>query len=176
MKIDLSEVMISSEQISQMVKRVAGEINRDYKGEELIVIGVLTGAFVFMADLVRELDVPVTVDFMQVSSYVGENSTGELKVKKDISCDIKDKHVLIVEDIVDTGRTLTLLKKMLLERGPKSVRICTAFDKPDRRVMPLVPEYDGIVIPDRFIVGYGLDYNGLYRELKDVRVVSVSDT
>jgi len=170
--IDVSEVMISEEEIKKMVSRVASEINRDYQGEELIVVGVLTGAFVFTADLVRQLNMPVTVDFVQVSSYVGENSTGNLVIKKDMSTDIKGKHVLLVEDIVDTGRTLTLLREMLLERGPASVKICTAFDKPDRRVKPLEPEYDGIVIPDKFIVGYGLDYNGLYRELKDVCVVS----
>lgn len=176
MGIDVSEVLIPESEIKDMVKRVASDISRDYKGQELVVIGVLTGAFVFTADLVRELTVPVTVDFMQVSSYVGENSTGNLIIKKDISTDIEGKHVLLVEDIVDTGRTLSMLREMLMGRNPASIKICTAFDKPDRRVKTLVPEYDGIVIPDKFIVGYGLDYNGLYRELKEVCVVSFTDT
>ncbi|HAW15955.1 MAG: hypoxanthine phosphoribosyltransferase [Clostridiales bacterium] len=168
---DTSEIMISSKEISQMVKRVAAEINRDYKDEELIVIPILTGAFVFAADLVRELKMPVNIDFMQVSSYVGDSSTGVLKIKKDLSADIKDQNVLIVEDIIDTGRTLNLLKEMLLKKEPKSLRICTAFDKPDRRIVDLKPDYNGIVIPDKFIVGYGLDYNGQFRNLKEIRIV-----
>ena len=114
---------------------------------------------------------PVIVDFMQVSSYVGEFSTGELKIKKDMSYDIKDMNVLIVEEIIDTGRTLALLKEKLLERGPKSLKICTAFDKPSRRVNDLKPDYNGITIPDEFIVGYGLDLDGKYRDFDDVRIV-----
>ena len=114
---------------------------------------------------------PVIVDFMQVSSYVGEFSTGELKIKKDMSYDIKDMNVLIVEDIIDTGRTLALLKEKLLSRGPKSLKICTAFDKPSRRVNDLKPDYNGITIPDEFIVGYGLDLDGKYRDFDDVRIV-----
>ncbi len=136
-----------------MLDRLSGELNRDYKGETLVVVGILTGAFIFTADLIRRLDMPVIVDFMQVSSYVGEFSTGELKIKKDLSYDIRDKNVLIVEDIIDTGRTLALLKEQLLERGPKSLKICTAFDKPSRRVNDLKPDYNGIVVPDEFIVG-----------------------
>ena len=114
---------------------------------------------------------PVIVDFMQVSSYVGEYSTGELKIKKDLSVDIKGMDVLIVEDIIDTGRTLSLLKEQLQRREPKSLKICTAFDKPDRRVIDLVPDYNGITIPDEFIVGYGLDLDGKYRDFDDIRIV-----
>ena len=114
---------------------------------------------------------PVIVDFMQVSSYVGEFSTGELKIKKDMSYDIKDMNVLIVEDIIDTGRTLALLKEQLLKRQPKSLKICTAFDKPSRRVNDLVPDYNGITVPDEFIVGYGLDLDGKYRDFDDIRIV-----
>jgi hypoxanthine phosphoribosyltransferase len=108
---------------------------------------------------------------MQVSSYVGEFSTGELKIKKDMSYDIKGMNVLIVEDIVDTGRTLALLKDLLLKRHPKSLKICTAFDKPSRRVVDLVPDYNGITVPDEFIVGYGLDLDGKYRDFDDIRIV-----
>lgn len=169
--IDTSEVLITHEQIQEMLDRLAAELNRDYAGRPLVVVGILTGAFIFCSDLVRRLEMPVIVDFMQVSSYVGEISTGNLKIKKDMSYDIAGKDVLIVEDIIDTGRTLALLKEQLLKRGPSSLKICTAFDKPDRRVTELVPDYNGITIPDKFIVGYGLDLDGEYRNYDDIRVV-----
>ena len=171
MAVNTDKVLVSHEEIEQMLDRLSKELNRDYKDETLVVVGILTGAFIFTADLIRRLDMPVIVDFMQVSSYVGEFSTGELKIKKDLSYDIKDKNVLIVEDIIDTGRTLALLKERLLERGPKSLKICTAFDKPSRRVNDLKPDYNGIVVPDEFIVGYGLDLDGKYRDFDDVRIV-----
>ena len=154
-----------------MLDRLSAELNRDYNGEPLVVVGILTGAFIFTADLVRRLNMPVIIDFMQVSSYVGEFSTGELIIKKDMSYDITDMNVLIVEDIIDTGRTLALLKEQLLKRGPKSLKICTAFDKPSRRVNDLVPDYNGITVPDEFIVGYGLDLDGKYRDFGDIRIV-----
>ena len=169
--INTDTVLVSHEEIEQMLERLSGELNRDYDGETLVVVGILTGAFIFTADLVRRLNMPVIVDFMQVSSYVGEFSTGELKIKKDMSCDIRDMNVLIVEDIIDTGRTLALLKEKLLEREPKSLKICTAFDKPSRRVNDLVPDYNGITVPDEFIVGYGLDLDGKYRDFDDIRIV-----
>ena len=168
---DTSEVLITHDEIMEMLDRVAAEINRDYAGRPLVVVGILTGAFIFCSDLVRSLEMPVIVDFMQVSSYVGEVSTGVLKIKKDMSYDIAGKDVLIVEDIVDTGRTLALLKEQLLKRGPASLKICTAFDKPDRRVTDLKPDYNGITVPDKFIVGYGLDLDGEYRNFDDIRVV-----
>lgn len=168
---DISKVLIPEEEIQAMVKRVASEINRDYEGKEVVVIGVLTGAFIFTADLVRELNMPVVIDFMHVSSYQGTESTGFLKIKKDISTDIEGKHVIIVEDIIDTGNTLKALREMLAERGPASIKICTAFDKPSRRVNDLTPDYNGITVPDEFIIGYGLDYDGAYRNIKDVRIV-----
>ena len=169
--IDTSEVLITHEQIQEMLDRLSAELNRDYAGKPLVVVGILTGAFIFCSDLVRRLEMPVIVDFMQVSSYVGEVSSGVLKIKKDMSYDIAGKDVLIVEDIIDTGRTLALLKEQLLKRGPASLKICTAFDKPDRRVTELVPDYNGITIPDKFIVGYGLDLDGEYRNYDDIRVV-----
>lgn len=164
------DVMIPEAEIKAKVKEIADAINADYNGEPLVVIGVLTGAFIFTADLVRELDMPVILDFLQVSSYVGDQSTGNFIFKKDISIDIKDKNVLIVEDIIDTGRTLKKLKEMLLMREPKSLKICTAFDKPSRRVTDLVPDYNCFTIPDEFVVGYGLDYDSLYRDFKDVKI------
>ncbi len=171
MAVDTSEVMITEEQIGKMLEDVSSRINRDYEGKELIVIGILTGAYIFTADLTRRLNMTVNVDFMQVSSYVGTESTGELKIRKDLTVDVNGKDVLVVEDIIDTGRTLELLKRVLYERGAKSVKLCAAFDKPDRRVNDLVPDYCGIVIPDEFIVGYGLDLDGRFRNYKDVRIV-----
>lgn len=172
MRIDTSEVLISEDEINKMIYRVSDVVNDFYGDTELVVIGILTGAYVFTADLVRKLKMPVTVDFMKVRSYQGTDSTGQVTVTKDIETDIKGRNVLIVEDIIDTGNTLKKLKEMLLERQPASVRICTAFDKPDRRVNDLVPDFNGIVIPDKFIVGYGLDFDGQYRNFKDVRIVS----
>ena len=171
MNINTDEVLVSHEEIEQMLDRLSGELNRDYNGQTLVVVGILTGAFIFTADLVRRLEMPVIVYFMQVSSYVGEVSSGELKIKKDMSYDIKDMNVLIVEDIIDTGRTLALLKEQLLKREPKSLKICTAFDKPSRRVNDLKPDYNGITVPDEFIVGYGLDLDGKYRDFDDIRIV-----
>ncbi len=173
---DKFDLMISAEEISARVKEVADQISRDYEGESLVVIGVLTGAFIFTADLVRELTVDVeNIDFIHLSSYAGTESTGNFVFKKDISIDISGKNVLIVEDIVDTGRTLKKLREMLSMREPKSIKICTAFDKPSRRVNDLVPDYNCFTIPDEFIVGYGLDYDDKYRQFKDVKIVRIKD-
>ena len=171
MAVDTSAVLISEEQIDKMLDEVAAKINRDYAGKDLLIVGILTGAFIFTADLTRRLDVNVEVDFMQVSSYEGTESTGDLKIRKDLSVDITGRDVLVVEDIIDTGRTLALLRDILLKKGAKSVRLCTAFDKPDRRVNDLVPDYCGIVIPDEFVVGYGLDLDGQFRNFREVRIV-----
>ena len=170
------DLMISAEEISAKVKEVADQISRDFEGESLVVIGVLTGAFIFTADLVRELSVDVEdVDFIHLSSYAGTESTGNFVFKKDINIDISGKNVLIVEDIIDTGRTLKKLREMLTMREPKTIKICTAFDKPSRRVNDLVPDYNCFTIPDEFIVGYGLDYDDKYRQFKDVKIVRIKD-
>lgn len=171
--VDVSEVLVSSKEIKAMVEHMASLINKDYGDEELIVVGILNGSYVFMADLVRELNMPVIIEFMQVSSYQGQTSTGVLTIKKDLSRDIEGKNVLIVEDIIDTGYTLSRLKELLLTRKPKSLKICTAFDKPERRKIEIEADYKGIVIPDKFVVGYGLDYDSEYRNLKDLCVVSM---
>ena len=168
---DISEVLVTEEQINEMCDRIAQQLNCDYKDSEPVIVGILTGAFIFTADLVRRLRIPVIVDFMQVAIYVGTESTGKLIVKKELSTDVAGRDVLVVEDIIDTGRTMELVKSELLKRGAKSVKVCAAFDKPDRRVNDFVPDYCGIVIPDEFIVGYGLDYDGKYRNVKDVRIV-----
>ncbi len=169
---DKFDLMISEEEIKAKVKEVADKISRDYDGESIVVISVLTGAFIFTADLVRELTIPVDkIDTVQISSYEGTKSTGNFIFKKDITTDISGKNVLIVEDIVDTGRTLKKLREMLQMREPKSIKICTAFDKPSRRVNDLVPDYNCFTIPDEFVVGYGLDYDGKYRQFKDIMIV-----
>ena len=154
MAIDTSRILVTHEQIEEMLERLSDQLNRDYAGTHLIVVGILTGAFIFTSDLVRRLKMPVTVDF-----------------KKDMSYDIEGKDVLIVEDIVDTGRTLALLMEMLEKRNPASLKVCTAFDKPARRVNSFVPDYNGLTVPDEFIVGYGLDLDGEYRNFDDIRVV-----
>jgi len=170
--VDKFDLMISEEEIKAKVKEVADKISRDYDGESIVVISVLTGAFIFTADLVRELTIPVDkIDTVQISSYEGTKSTGNFIFKKDITTDISGKNVLIVEDIVDTGRTLKKLREMLQMREPKSIKICTAFDKPSRRVNDLVPDYNCFTIPDEFVVGYGLDYDGKYRQFKDIMIV-----
>ena len=163
---DTSEILISADEIKDMVERVADEINRDYGDKPVLVIPVLTGAFIFAADLVRLLKMPV-----EISSYVGQSSTGELKISKDLSVDVKGKDVLLVEDVIDTGFTLSLLRQMIVDRGAKSVKICTAFNKPSGRTVDIDADYSGIEVGNYFIVGYGLDLDGMYRDYGDIRVV-----
>lgn len=166
---DIEEVLVPREKIREMVKRLGKRISEDYEGEELVLVGVLKGGFIFLADLMREITIPVDMDFIAVSSYgASTKSSGVVRIIKDIDFDIAGKHVLIVEDLVDTGLTLRHLKDLFNTRGPKSVKICTAFDKPSRRKVEIEVEYNGIEVPDKFIVGYGLDYAGKYRNLPDV--------
>lgn len=164
-----AQVIVSKEAIQAKVKELGQRISEDYKGEELMVLGVLKGSFIFLADLVREISIPLTVDFISVSSYgASTKSSGIVKILKDIDTSIAGKHLLIVEDLIDTGLTLSHLKKLLQVRGPKSIKVCTILDKPSKRVMPLIAEYPGIEIPDKFVVGYGLDYAEKYRNLPEV--------
>jgi len=168
----LGRVMIERDEIGRMVGRLAEQISRDYEGEELVVVGILKGSFIFMADLIRILKPSIIVDFMSVSSYFeNTRSTGIVKIIKDLDVNIRDKNVLIVEDIVDSGLTLSNLRELLMTKEPKSLKICVAFDKPDRRKTRIEADYVGIVIPDEFIVGYGLDYAGKYRNLPDIRIM-----
>jgi len=167
------EVLIPRQEIDQMVRRLADQITEDFQGEELFLICVLKGAFLFLADLVRYINLPVDVDFMSVSSYGdGVNSTGVVRIIKDLDSDISGKHVIIVEDIIDSGLTLNHLKELLSTRNPASISICAAFDKISRRLTDVKVDYNGIVIPDEFVVGYGLDYAGKYRNLPDVCILT----
>ena len=166
--------MESRKEIEAAVTRLAKEISEDYKGKDLIVVGILKGAAVFLADLIRKIDCPMIMDFMQVSSYYnGTVSSGNVKIKKDLDYDISGKDVLIVEDIIDSGVTMQCLKRELFSRNPNSIRVVAAFDKPSRRTVDFRADYIGIEVPDKFIVGYGLDYAGKYRNLPDVCVLEV---
>jgi hypoxanthine phosphoribosyltransferase len=166
---DIEGVLIDRETISRRVKELGARISQDYEGKELVLVGVLKGGFIFLADLMREITIPVDMDFISVSSYgASTKSSGVVRIIKDIDINITGKHVLIVEDLIDTGLTLNHLKDLFKTRGPASVKVCTAFDKPSRRKVEVKAEYEGIVIPDKFIVGYGLDFAGKYRNLPDV--------
>ena len=165
-------VMLSEEQIVARTKELAVQLDKLYEGRTPVVICVLKGSVLFFSELIRNMKTTLTIDFMSVSSYgSGTTSTGELKVKQDLSTDIKGRDVLIVEDIIDSGNTLYHLKKMLNQRLPSSVNIVTLLDKPERREVPMEPEYTGFVIEDEFVIGYGLDYAEEYRNLPYVGVL-----
>lgn len=169
---DLCKILITGEEISKRIKEVADEITKDYAGEEVLVVGILRGAVVFYAELVKQIDLDLRFDFMSVSSYgSGTTSSGEVKIVKDISQPIEGLNVIIVEDIIDTGNTLKNLKKLLLTRNPKSLKICSLLDKPSRRKVELEGDYVGFTVPDEFVVGYGLDYQEKYRNLPDIGVL-----
>lgn len=172
---DIKEILISEEALAAKVKEIGDQINRDYAGKNLLMVSVLKGSVVFMADLMRAITLPVQVDFMNVSSYgSGTKTTGVVKIVKDLDIPIEGYDLLIVEDILDSGKTLSYLKEILEARGPKSIRLATLLDKPERRQVDIKADYIGFVIPDDFVVGYGLDYNERYRNLPYVGVLSPS--
>ena len=172
MKRDISEVLLSQEVIAQRVKELGEQITKDYKGKDLVVVGVLRGGFVFLADLVRAIDLPISVDFISVSSYgSGTSSTGVVRFLKDLDEEVSGRHVLVVEDIIDTGITLNYLLDNLRTRKPLSVEVCTLLSKPERRKVEIEVVYNGFEIPDRFVVGYGLDYAETYRNLPYVGIL-----
>ena len=169
---DIQEVLFSKEQLKNRVQEIARQITADYQGKEIMLISVLRGSFVFMADLCRAIDLPCTLDFMAVSSYgKGTKSSGQVQITKDLSEDITDRHIIVVEDILDSGNTLSYLLKILENRHPASIRLCTLLDKPDRRVKPVQVHYSGFTIPDAFVVGYGLDYAEKYRNLPYIGIL-----
>ena len=169
---DIKEVLFSEEQLKNRVQEIAQQITADYQGKEIMLISVLRGSFVFMADLCRAIDLPCTLDFMAVSSYgKGTKSSGQVQITKDLSEDISDRHIIVVEDILDSGNTLSYLLKILENRHPASIRLCTLLDKPDRRVKPVEVHYSGFTIPDAFVVGYGLDYAEKYRNLPYIGIL-----
>lgn len=165
------KTLLTREEVEKRIKELAKEIEKDYCGKDLLVIGLLKGSIMFMSDLIKEMDLPVMIDFMSVSSYSGTTSTGVINISKDTDISVKDKDVLIVEDIIDTGLTLSHVKKLLEDRGTKSLKICTLLDKPSRRTVEMKGDYVGFEIPDEFVVGYGLDYDQHHRNLPYVGIV-----
>lgn len=176
------KVLISRQDIAKRVAELGEQITKDYAGQSVLLLGVLKGAAIFLSDLARHINLDATFDFIGVSSYgnrptpsqelkSGWDSTGEVRLLKDVDQTIKDKNIILVEDILDTGLTMTYLKKMLMARQPKSLKVASLLDKPSRRKLPLEGDYVGFKIPDEFVVGYGLDYAEKYRNLADICVV-----
>lgn len=169
---DIQEVLFTERQIAVMVERVGKEISRDYRDKSLLLVSVLKGSVVFMADLMRSVTIPARIDFMATSSYgSGTTSSGVVKIIKDLDIPLEGYDIVLVEDILDSGKTLSNLIELLKARNPRSLAICTLFDKPDRREAPVDAKYVGSVIPDEFIVGYGLDYDEKYRNLPFVGIL-----
>jgi hypoxanthine phosphoribosyltransferase len=169
---DVAEILISEEQIQRRVAELGAAITRDFAGEEILVIAVLKGAILFLADLIRAVNLPLAVDFLAVSSYgSGTESTGVVRILKDLDDPIEGRHVLIVEDIVDSGRTLDYLLRLLSQRDPATLHVCTLLDKRERREIDVPIDYIGFEVPDAFVVGYGLDFAELYRQLPFIGVL-----
>ena len=172
MRDDLESILLSEEQIAARIKELGEQLTRDYQDKDPVFVGVLKGCFVFMADLIRSVDIKCTMDFMAVSSYgSGTTTTGAVKINKDLSQDIAGRHVIIVEDILDSGVTLSYLTKYLSGREPASIRIVTLLDKPARRRADIKADYAGFEVPDAFVVGYGLDYDEAYRNLPFIGIL-----
>ncbi len=170
---DIEKVLLTEEQIKARIAELGQELSREYADKDPIVVGVLKGVVVFYADMIRALTVPCQLDFMWISSYKGTDSTGAMQVRQDLSNDIRGRHVLILEDIFDTGNSLDFTVKELSKRGPASLKICTLLDKPERRnpAVTLQADWVGFTVPNEFVVGYGLDYNEHYRNLPFVGVL-----
>jgi hypoxanthine phosphoribosyltransferase len=172
MEDDIEEILFSKEKLAEIVHGMGARISKEYEGKNLLMVSILKGSVVFMTDLMRAISIPCSIDFMAVSSYgSGVKTSGVVKIIKDLDLDLKNWDVLVVEDILDSGLTLSYIWKLLKARSPKSLRLCTLFDKPDRRTVKVEADYVGSVVPDEFIVGYGLDYAEKYRNLPFVGVL-----
>ena len=173
MEQDIQQILITEEQIQSRIKELGQVLTQEYAGKNPVIVGVLKGVVVFYADMVRQIKVPCQMDFMWISSYQGVESTGGMVVKRDVTVDIRDRHVLILEDIYDTGNSLDFTYRHLLSKQPASLKICTLLDKPERRKpgITLKPDYVGFTVPNAFVVGYGLDYNEQYRNLPYVGIL-----
>ena len=170
---DIEQILLTEEQIQNRIRELGKILTTEYADKNPVIVGVLKGVVVFYADMVRQIKVPCQMDFMWISSYQGTNSTGEMMVKRDVTADIKNRHVLILEDIYDTGNSLDFTYRHLLSKHPASLKICTLLDKPERRKpgITLKPDYVGFTVPNEFVVGYGLDYNEQYRNLPYVGIL-----
>ena len=173
MEKDIQQILLSEETIRRRVEELGKLLTEEYAGKDPVVVGVLKGVVVFYSDMIRQIKVPCQMDFMWLSSYQGTNSTGGMVVKRDVTVDVKDRHVLILEDIYDTGNSLDFTYRHLMSRNPASLKICTLLDKPERRKpgITLKPDYVGFTVPNEFVVGYGLDYNEQYRNLPYVGIL-----
>ena len=172
MRDDIGDILFSEEKIASIVRNMGRQISEDYVGKNLFMVSVLKGSLLFMADLMRAVTIPCSIDFLSVSSYGnGTASSGEVRILKDLDCSLEGKDLLIVEDILDSGVTLSFLLKSLSARNPASIRLCTFLDKPERRRVDIHPDYVGAEVPDKFIVGYGLDYAEKYRNLPYIGVL-----
>lgn len=169
------KVLISEEDVNARIRELGEQISKDYAGEEVHLISILKGGAFVTVELAKRITVPTSLDFMYVSSYSGTTSTGIVKIVKDLDHPIEGKNVIVVEDIIDTGRTLAYLMELLKDRKPKSVKLCTLLDKPERRVTEISADYTGFVVPDEFIVGYGLDYDQKYRNLPFVGILELDN-
>ena len=169
---DAQEILISESELQSIVASLGEQITRDYAGKKLLLVGILKGSVIFMSDLMRHIDLDCHIDFMRVSSYgSGTASSGKINIELDLRRSVKGYDVLIIEDILDSGNTLTLLKELRVSRGPESVKICTLLDKPARHMTDIKPDYTGKVIPNYFVIGYGLDYDEKYRNLPYVAIL-----
>jgi hypoxanthine phosphoribosyltransferase len=172
---DVEEVLLSSDALQQRVRELGRQLSADYAGRDPVLVSVLKGSIVFLADLMRAMEIPLSLDLMEVSSYgSGTETSGQVRILKDLSASIEGRDVLVVEDIIDTGLTLNYLLRYLAERNPASLRICCLLDKPARRLAEIEIDYTGFTIPDRFVIGYGLDYDERYRNLPYVGVLRPS--
>ena len=172
MTYDFMDVLIPHEQIQARVAELGAQISADYSGKDLTVIGILKGSVLFMADLIRAISMPLAIDFMAVTSYgASTTSSGNVRILKDLDSSITGRHLLIVEDIIDSGLTMQYLLNNLASRGAASLRVCTLLDKPERRLTDVRADYTGFAVPNEFVVGYGLDYNQMYRNLPDIGVL-----
>lgn len=169
---DVSKVLVSEEELKETVKKLGAQISKDYEGKNLLLVSVLKGAVVFMSDLLREITCDCVIDFMAVSSYSGTKTTGVVKFKKDLDINPDGMDILLVEDILDSGITLEYLKNVLVDRNAASIKVCALLDKPENRRANITADYVGKVIPDEFVIGYGLDYDEKYRNLPYVGVLS----
>ena len=172
---DIQEILVTEQQLQQKIQELGAAISRDYAGKDLLLVAILKGSVVFMADLMRAITIPAAIDFMAVSSYgAGTKSSGVVRIMKDLDTHIEDYDLLLVEDILDSGNTLSYLRELLSDRKPRSIRIATLLDKPSRRVADIKADYLGFVIEDQFVVGYGLDYNEKYRNLPFIGILKPS--
>lgn len=164
--------MIPEEEVNARIAEIAAQINEEFQGEEILAVGILRGGAYFCTELTKRIQVPVVLDFMEVSSYgTGTESSGQVNITKDLIEDMEGKNVIIIEDIIDTGRTLSLLLENLRGRRPKTLKLCTLLDKPERRVVDVAVDYNGFVIPNKFVVGYGMDFEQKYRNLPYIGVI-----